>query len=255
MKKHELIIHQNLNKIPNFEIIFNKHEAQTLIEISVTKDMLSQATITTINNQIQHHTIIDTRSGIFYFRIKGIHHILRTTKGLANTLIRKGVPNILSATTQIIEYESKEYISQTDLQSIFSYCQDVSKDKRTIYLKYTQTYTNMLKDLEYTKNLKRVMMDNIAKRTKLKKTKIKQENITKCQFSDKVFSDDSEVEYAHIDAVAYRPDMASDLRNGVIILKEIHEELTRLEIYTFEAMYAFCEENNYRLEWAKQVTW
>ncbi len=84
--------------------------------------------------------------------------------------------------------------------------------------------------------------------------KIKQEKITQCQFTGIPFSKTEEVEFAHIDAVAYKPAQATNLGNGVIISKDIHKNLTENNIYTFEAMYLYCQKHGYALEWADNIT-
>jgi len=64
------------------------------------------------------------------------------------------------------------------------------------------------------------------------------------------FAKDSDVKFAHIESVVVNPFKALDLDNGVIILKNIHANLTRLNIHTFEQLYLFCKENHYSTDWA-----
>ena len=49
------------------------------------------------------------------------------------------------------------------------------------------------------------------------------------------------------------PDRALSVDNGVIILKEIHAELTRMQALTFEEMYEYCQEMGYSLRWADYI--
>ncbi|MEZ8619154.1 hypothetical protein AB6D33_25245 [Vibrio splendidus] len=73
---------------------------------------------------------------------------------------------------------------------------------------------------------------------------------TYCEFTGTYFSDSSDVEFAHIDSVATAPLRANDIHNGVIILKEIHTELTKRFIHDFEGMYDFCKDMGYYTDWA-----
>ena len=91
---------------------------------------------------------------------------------------------------------------------------------------------------------------NGIQRPYLKKARIEKFNIKKCEFTGKIFENDSSVEFAHIESVVTNPFKALDLDNGVIILKEIHKNITKSNIHSFNELYRFCLENDYALEWA-----
>ena len=90
-------------------------------------------------------------------------------------------------------------------------------------------------------------------RNRLKKERIRRYNITCCEFTGKRFRKLDEVEFAHIEGVVVCPDKALSIDNGVIILKEIHAELTRMQALTFEDMYRYCQKMRYSLESADYI--
>lgn len=75
-------------------------------------------------------------------------------------------------------------------------------------------------------------------------------NIKYCEFTGKKFNSRSEVEFAHIHSVITNPELAIDINNGVIILKEIHKDMTKKQLHTYNKMYKYCETNGYSLAWA-----
>lgn len=255
MSKNGVIPYQSLKNSPDFEQYFEKHKEKTLLSLRQTADNFNKGTLTAIHNQIANSTIVDATTAILYFKIEGIHSILRTKAAIAHLLIYQGVPGILSPITQFTTYEGKEYISLSDLMAILSYSESTSQGTKEHYINYVLTFIRDFKDFKHVKNLRHNFRRNSTTRLNLKQKKIRAHKINRCQFTNKAFKNYSEVEFAHIDAIAYKPHLANDIRNGVIILKSIHHQLTKQQIYDFEGMYKFCERHNYNLDWSKHVDW
>ncbi|OON93213.1 MAG: hypothetical protein ATN31_06865 [Candidatus Epulonipiscioides saccharophilum] len=254
-RKNEIVRYEALKDTPNFERSFELHKKLTLIKLEDTDEPFNSRTIVAINNQIMNHTIIDSKTGMLYFRVEGIHNILRTSRGIARNLVYHGASPELAASSTI-SHNDKDYVSQPSLMAMIDYSTNLSKGTKIRYINYVNTSIKMFKSFEYLKNLKdKILSHTMYSRSLMKAKKIKADKIEKCQFTNKVFKSLKEVEFAHIDAVAYKPFLAGDLKNGVIVLKEIHETMTKQDINDFVAMYKFCEENNYDLKWAEKVDW
>ncbi|WP_305767512.1 hypothetical protein [Candidatus Epulonipiscium viviparus] len=255
-QKNEIVVYEELKNSPNFQKSFDLHKKLTLLKIGDKEDNFNKNTLTAINNQIQNHTIIDSKTGILYFRVEGIHNILRTKPGIARNLIYQGNPPQLQAVTSVVVHNDKDYISQPSLMAILDYSDALSGGTKGRYINYVNTSIRLFKTFEYIRHLKyKFLGDMISSRATLKNKKIKSEKITQCQFTNTPFKNKKDVEFAHIDAVAYKPNLATDIRNGVIVLKSIHTEMTKQEINDFNAMYKFCVDNNYDLKWAEKVDW
>jgi alanine racemase len=96
-----------------------------------------------------------------------------------------------------------------------------------------------------------IFIENIEKnRSSLKQKRIKKKNITHCEFTNIVINDFTRVQFAHLDSIVYNPYKALDIENGVIIFSEIHADMTRLGIHTYEETYKYCESKGYLVDWA-----
>ncbi|OON93214.1 MAG: hypothetical protein ATN31_06870 [Candidatus Epulonipiscioides saccharophilum] len=254
-KKNEIIKYENLKDSPNFQQSFDLHKELTLIELGDKEEHFHRSTLTSINNQIKNHSIIDPKTGILYFRVEGIHNILRTSPGIARNLVYQGVPPELNA-SPIINHNSKDYISQSSLMAILDYSISFSTGSKTRYMNYVTTSIGLFKTFEYLKNIRNKIAKNTRySKSKMKSKKIKIDKIDRCQFTNKVFKSVREVEFAYIDSSYDQSSLIGDIKNGVIILKEIHAEMNKQNINDFVAMYKFCEKNNYDLSWTEKIDW
>ncbi|OON97909.1 MAG: hypothetical protein ATN36_02210 [Epulopiscium sp. Nele67-Bin005] len=242
--KNELIIYTPIKQLPGFEADFNIELENIFTKIKIEKGLLYKGTLTSIQNQIKDHTFYDDKRNVFYFRIQGVHKILRTKDGISRIWIYQGIENIISESNPITIMDN-EYISFYDLLRLFEFKRLHTKGKTRLYVLYAKTLIEALNDLTYVENLRLCLEDT----SKLKAKKIKEENITSCQFSGKVFTTPKEVEFAHINSKAAYPFLALELNNGVIILKEIHKEITKLNLNTIDELYNFCKKNNYNTDW------
>lgn len=211
---------------------------------------LTGSTLTTIRNAFLRGVLI-TENGWPYIDVSQLKHLLRTSNsGAENPLWQNGIDGLVSPSLPY-NVEKKIYITGSDFISLLDARIRLSTGHTQLYLRYARDiYDSILnskpiQDLNTSFN-SRVSMDRNA----LKRKRIDYNQHTYCEFTGTYFDDYSYVEFAHIDSVATAPLRANDIHNGVIILKEIHTELTRRCIHDFEGMYDFCEEMGYDTDWA-----
>lgn len=229
--------------------ICDKRELNFICE--KTEKLLAQRSLSSIINAFFKSTVV-AQNGMLYFRIRDLAQILRTgASGAERVLIYQGVSGVYSP-AEIINIDGCECISGSTLCGILDYRINSSLGKHRQYLKFSNdvykylvSKCNELREMYY--------LEIEQSRNKLKKERINRYNITRCEFTGKKFNRLSEVEFAHIEGVVVCPDRALSINNGVIILKEIHAELTRMQALTFREMYEYCQEMGYSLEWTKYV--
>lgn len=189
-------------------------------------------------------------NGVPYIKISGLSTILRTgNSGAERPLIYQGMLGVLPPAT-IIEVDSEEHISGPSLKALIDARIAFTDGKTKNYLQVAmQTYDKIV-NLSQVRDLKEVFLDDIRNnRSLLKNRRIFEYGITQCEFSGLLFTNRNEVEFAHIESVITQPLLALDIDNGVIIMKAIHRELTRLGIHDYQRMYQFCLDNNYSTNW------
>lgn len=234
----------------------NFHSLNTLLdgELNVALDNIQEKLannhLTSIINAFLNNTII-FENGTPYIKIKGINSILRTSSSkLERVLIYQGVLNILSP-PPIIIYCGDEYISGPSLIQLIYYRISCTNGITKFYLEYSLKCYNEIINSSKVRDLKDYFLGNIQKyRSQLKKERIAKYHIQHCEFTGKIFSDESEVEFAHIDSVALNPLKALDPDNGVIIFKSIHATMTALGLHSAQDMYNFCTSKDYSTNWS-----
>ncbi|GBC62612.1 hypothetical protein DENIS_3584 [Desulfonema ishimotonii] len=211
---------------------------------------LNQGHMTGIVNAFFVNTKICV-NGVPYIKISGLSNILRTgNSGAERPLIYQGMPGILSP-SEIIEINGKEHISGPTLRAIIDARIAFAGGRTKLYLQVAMQAYERIINLSQVRDLKEVFLDDIRNnRPLLKSQRIAEYNITQCEFSGATFTGKSEVEFAHIESVVTQPMRALDINNGVIILKNIHRELTNQGIHDFGGMYNFCKNNGYSTRWA-----
>ncbi|APC38899.1 hypothetical protein [Clostridium estertheticum] len=214
-------------------------------------ELLSSNHLKIIENAFIKNTRVGS-NGLIYLRIKGIANILRTgSSGAERYFVYQGVDGVI-APAEIISIDGEEYISGPTLMALLDYRISSSRGKKKMYLKYSKDIYEYIRELNDVINIREINIDSIENNRKyLKEKRIKEYNISYCEFSDIKFYRKSEVEFAHIESVITSPHLAQDIDNGVIILKHIHAELTRRQIHDYRGMFEFCIENGYSTYWAK----
>ncbi|MGF1903405.1 hypothetical protein [Aliivibrio sifiae] len=212
---------------------------------------LNKKDIVGIANAFYRNTKIGA-NGIPYIRIKGLAQILRTANsGAERVLVDQGVVNVFS-NSPVVSIDREEYISGPSLVGLIHTRINHSLGKTKQYLEVAyQFYISVLNSPPVRDLKERYIKDIESKRSSLKMLRIKEHNITRCEFSGVEYVSTGVVQFAHIDSVISAPHKALDIENGVIILGRIHLELTKLQIHDFDGMYDFCKERNYSLSWAK----
>lgn len=190
-------------------------------------------------------------NGIPYIKISGLSTILRTgNSGAERPLIYQGMPGVISPSA-IIEIDGQEHISGPTLSALIEARIAFADGKTKQYLRVAMQAYQRIVTLSAVTDLKELFLSDIRNnRPFLKNQRIAEYNIRSCEFSGVEFFNVNEVEFAHIESVVTQPMRALDIKNGVIILKTIHRELTRRGIHDFTGMYNFCIESGYSIRWA-----
>lgn len=190
-------------------------------------------------------------NGIPYIAINSLAVILRTgSSGAERPLVYQGFYGVLSPAA-IVEINGIEHISGPTLRSLIDMRMLQTDGRTRAYLQIAmQSYERIL-NLSQVRDLKEVFLDDIRNnRPLLKSQRIAEYNISCCEFTGAPFLSRQEVEFAHIESVVTNPMRALDISNGVIILKAIHRELTRLGVHDYDGMYIFCQSNGYSTAWS-----
>ncbi|MBO2693169.1 hypothetical protein I6M59_15700 [Shewanella algae] len=217
---------------------------------SIATSVLNQGHVTGIINAFFINTKICV-NGVPYIKINGLSTILRTgNSGAERPLIYQGMPGVLSA-AQLIEIDGEEHISGPTLRALIDARIAFTDGRTKQYLQIAmQTYERII-NLAQVRDLKEVFLDDIRNnRPLLKSQRIAEYGITHCEFSNQPFANRSDVEFAHIESVVTQPLLALNINNGVIIMKNIHRQLTSMGIHGYEGMYNFCLANGYSTAWA-----
>ena len=190
-------------------------------------------------------------NGIPYIAIGSLSVILRTgSSGAERPLVYQGVRGVVSA-AEIIEINGVEHISGPTLRSLID-MRILQADGRTrAYLQIAMQSYDRILNLSQVRDLKELFLDDIRNNRPLLKTqRIGELKISCCEFTGTPFLSRQEVEFAHIESVATNPMLALDINNGVIILKAIHRQLTRLGIHDYDGMYTYCQNKGYSTAWS-----
>lgn len=215
-----------------------------------TIDQLDQGNIKSIIDALYFNTKICV-NGVPYIKVQGIADIIRTgNSGLERALIYQGLPGFLPR-SEIVSIDGKDHISGHSLCAILDSRIATRSGKTKQYLNIALNLYYKILNSSDVRDLKEMFIEEIEnKRSSLKSERIRAMGITHCEFTGKYIDDFSKVQFAHIDSVVYNPYRALDINNGVIIFTEIHRDMTRLGIHTFEETFEYCEENNFLTDWA-----
>ncbi|MGF6150525.1 hypothetical protein [Pseudomonas fluorescens] len=190
-------------------------------------------------------------NGIPYIAIGSLSVILRTgNSGAERPLVYQGVRGVVSA-AEIIEINGVEHISGPTLRSLIDMRMLQTDGRTKAYLQVAMQSYDKILNLSQVRDLKELFLDDIRNNRPLLKTqRIGELNISCCEFTGTPFSSRQEVEFAHIESVVTNPMLALDINNGVIILKAIHRDLTRLGIHDYDGMYTYCQSKGYSMDWS-----
>lgn len=190
-------------------------------------------------------------NGIPYIAINSLAIILRTgSSGAERPLVYQGVSGVLNPAA-VVEINGVEHISGPTLRSLIDVRMLQTDGRTKAYLQIAmQSYERIL-NLSQVRDLKEIFLDDIRNnRPLLKSQRIAEYKISCCEFTGNPFLSRQEVEFAHIESVVTNPMRALDISNGVIILKTIHRELTRLGVHDYDGMYTYCQSKGYSTTWS-----
>lgn len=210
---------------------------------------LNTATLSTIRNAFFRAMRVYP-NGASFVHVTELANLLRTGNGAHNILWQHGLAGYASPSQQY-NIGDDIYISGPDFCSLLDARLMVTSGTQNLYLKYVRSIYQAITSSSQITNLRTIFVENmISRRSALKHERISKYLITKCEFSGEPILNSDKVVFAHIDSVATAPLRALDIRNGVIILKKIHDRLTNLQIHDFAGMYDFCISNNFDTTWA-----
>lgn len=213
-------------------------------------DQLDKGSIDSIAKALYVNTKICV-NGVPFIKVQGIADIIRTgNSGLERALIYQGLPGFLPR-SEIVSIDGFDHISGHSLCAILDSRIATRSGKTKQYLKIALNLYYKIINSEAVRDRKELFLEEVeGKRPYLKTERIKAYNITRCEFTGTKITDYSMVQFAHLDSVTYNPNKALDINNGVIILREIHSDMTRKGINTYEETYEYCEVNGYSTDWA-----
>jgi len=210
---------------------------------------LSNTTLSRIKNAFSRGMLVYP-NGACFVHVTELANLLRTGNGAHNILWQQGLPGYASPSQQY-NIGDDIYISGPDFCSLIDARLMVTSGTQNIYLRYVRSVYQAITSSTQITSLRTIFVENInARRSELKHARISAYSITECEFTGEPIHNLDDVVFAHIDSVATVPLRALDIRNGVIILKEIHDELTRKQIHDFAGMYDFCTSNHLDTTWA-----
>ncbi|MGE8705363.1 MAG: hypothetical protein ACN6O5_22005 [Achromobacter sp.] len=214
------------------------------------QDQLDRGSIDSIIRALYVNTKICV-NGVPFIKVQGIADIVRTgNSGLERALIYQGLRGFLPR-SEIVSIDGFDHISGHSLCAILDSRIASRNGKTKQYLQIALNLYYRILDLGSVRDLKELFQEEIEnKRSSLKVERIRVYRIDKCEFTESPIHDFSSVQFAHLDSVVYNPNRALDINNGVIILREIHADMTRRGINSYEETYSYCEEKKYSLKWA-----
>lgn len=213
-------------------------------------ESLSAGHLSSIVNAFWNNTLV-CENGMIFIRISGLSTILRTGgSGAERPLIYSGVRGILPP-AEILEFEGREYISGPQLLSLLEYRRYGKRGVSAQYLRYAFDVYTAITRSGSVRDIQDVFLDRVSRdRHLLKKARVEQFEVTNCELSGIRFESIDKVEFSHIDSVSAFPQRALDISNGLIVMKDIHRDITTRGIQDYEGMYAYCLEKGYSLRWA-----
>ncbi|OPB21768.1 hypothetical protein [Pseudomonas fluorescens] len=217
---------------------------------SALLDLLSTRTLSTIKNAFNRGVLV-WQNGLCYIKVSELSHLLRTgNSGAHNYFWQQGIEGYVSPSLPH-SIDGDIYISGPDFCGLLDARISSSFGVSNLYLRYVRAVYQAITTSTILVDLRVAFLDNIdGKRNQLKDQRVTRYGITCCEFSGIAFLKLSEVQFAHVESVTTSPLQALNIDNGVVILREIHAELTRLGVHDFAGMYDYCQQNSYSTEWA-----
>lgn len=211
---------------------------------------LSSRTLSAIKNAFTRGVLV-WRNGLCYIKVSELNNLLRTSSGASNYYWQQGIAGYSSPSVPHT-LGGDIYISGPDFFGLLDARIQSTTGTINLYLKYVRALYISITSSPTFNDLRSSFVGDInGQRSQLKNQRISRYGINCCEFTGVVIFDTSTVQFAHVESVVTAPLLALNIDNGVIILKEIHAELTRLGVQDFAGMYDFCVRNNYSITWAE----
>ncbi|WP_323939739.1 hypothetical protein [Aeromonas caviae] len=213
---------------------------------------LSSKTLSAIKNAFSRRILV-WQNGLCYVKVSELNNLLRTgSSGAENYYWQQGISGYSSPSSPH-ELGGDIYISGPDFFGLLDARIQLTAGKTHLYLKYVRALYISITSSSIISDLRTSFSININnQRGELKEQRISYYNIQQCEFTNNIFTNNSQVQFAHIESVTTAPLLALNIDNGVIIFKHIHADLTRLGIHDFAGMYDYCIQNNYSTVWAEK---
>lgn len=213
-------------------------------------DRLHLQTLSAIKNAFSRAVIV-TQNGLIYIKVSELSNLLRTGNSRAdNHMWQYGISGYSSPSVPH-SFGNDICITGPDFFGLLDARIQLTVGKINLYLRYVRALYLAITALQIFHDLKSAFVVDIdSQRSQLKEHRISKYSIRQCEFTGQNFTSLTQVQFAHIDSVATSPLQALNIDNGVIILRQIHAELTRLGVHDFAGMYDYCEQKGYSTKWA-----
>ncbi|MGL4737245.1 MAG: hypothetical protein ACRCW2_07270 [Cellulosilyticaceae bacterium] len=204
----------------------------------------AKRTVTEIQNAWEKAMHIDERSGMLYISADKIHSILRVGSKANAQYIVQTIPNEVKQ-----EIEGQVYIAAYEVMKLLEKrILEVGSTTRQ-NLVYCQRVYHTIRDLPEIELLQqkcRDMRRKIVKELKakrIKKYKIKYDELTGEPLNKKTS------EFSHIRSQFVYVALSTNIQNGLIVNKEVHDRITQNDIHDEGELYALCEKMGWNLSW------
>lgn len=211
---------------------------------------LSNSHINGIKNAFNSGIMV-LNNGLLYVKVSQLRNLLRTANGAHNSMWQDGMFGYVSP-SRPFEVGNEICISGPDFCALLDARISSTIGKQNIYLKYVRSIYQNITSAAFVQELRTAFLIDVdQQRPYLKAGRISKYGIASCEFTGETINDANAFEFAHIMSVSTHLFYAKNIDNGVIIKKELHRMLTRLNIHSFAGMLEFCEERKFSTRWAE----
>ncbi|WP_066874328.1 hypothetical protein [Clostridium mediterraneense] len=224
----------------NNQLIVIKGDFQKFkFERSELSNNLYNRTLTSIENAFRN-CVVDNK-GWIWVPVSKLHCILRTHRSTAMYYI-EGVDD-----RELSNFAGKDYIRGSKVIS-FLY-KFMEEKENNDYLKVSKEYYDRLMDSDKVENLKLKYHRLLIKEQKmLKRKRILKYGLKVDELTGKIL-DTINSQFHHIRNKAIYVEFSDNINCGIIINKDVHDDITKNNIKDEDELYDYCIENKMNTDW------